>query len=141
MSKDKKVLELALSKLSAPKGVRDEFEPGLYPVDEMVHIKGILQIGEDSERAPSVSIPYLAAMGVAIHRMGTMRDVFLSKFMEVLRIYLDGDEKVREGLLAEFPEAEAMEKAIKAMMQELPKQACKGQVKFKGEVLTIEPKE
>jgi hypothetical protein len=66
--------EVAKSKLTAATGARQMLTPGEYDIDQTLHIKGTIKVGEDYDTAPTVSIPLKETLALFIAYSGITGD-------------------------------------------------------------------
>lgn len=123
-------VRLAISKVKDD-GARESVAPGEYSIDTTVRIRGNLVVGPDYERATSAVLPHTEVLALALHLAGIQQDRAIAIIRDSVRACLtDGDSavgKIRETL----PTIEEEIKRIKeSIVDQLPKQQCKGNVKF-----------
>lgn len=146
------IQKLALSKIKVD---RDMVRPGEHEVDMLVHVKGVVKVGEDYERAATGNIPWLEASALwaevsreAFNRLigkvraggqVTVADLEAMRDSRVLatnvltdcigRAMLHGESAV--GKIADRVEgmSEAVEEIKRAVVAQLPSQAARGVVK------------
>lgn len=109
--------------------------PGEYPVDATLRVQGTLSVGEDTDRTPTVSVPWTAVVAVLLHRMGCTREGAISVLTEILPQVVGQD-----GFNAVLTEADVKSVGIAALASlkgVLPRTPVKGQVKFTGEVTPV----
>lgn len=133
---------LALSKLIADKQAKDarsKLGPGHHDIDLTVRIKGSMSIGEDYEKAPTVSIPLLAVLALFAKRAGVTKESSLNLIRECMVEALSTANKGADVLAAEVEGLEIMVKEIQQeVIAKLPKTISKGVVKTKLEVKPVE---
>jgi len=116
----------ALGKISG----KGDLTPGDHQVDCIFHVKGCLRKGEDYQSTPTRNVPVLAALMLAVKRMGFQRDKFLEIIKEAMKDAIDGktaadvDEITTEAA-----------KAVKEMLGELPKVTSKGATILVGDLV------
>jgi len=109
-----------------------ELPVGDHQVDCFVHIKGCIRKGEDSEMTPTASVPILAALGLAVKRMGFQRDKFLEILKDSMRDAINGEKA------ADIDEVTAeASAAVKKTLAALPKITRKGSTTLVGD-LTVQ---
>lgn len=64
------VLSVAMGKIAAPSKARSNLLPGTYNVDSIVRVSGTLRVGENYERAPTVSVPLKETLALFIAYSG-----------------------------------------------------------------------
>lgn len=141
-----KILELALSKL-----VKSDFVPqvGEHYVNQTVtlHVEGTVTKGEDYERDATTEIPYLKAFYLFADRIrGVVQENQLNNVFDILVESItdsikNPDEKV-ENICKNIADIKRAEKMAKEkIIDRLPKQKVKGQVRVRGKVNLVEMKE
>jgi hypothetical protein len=127
------------------KKTRNTLPAGEYKVDEIVTLKldGTVKVSADGDKAPTCSIPMLAAMALLVRRMGIQREAALDMLSEVMREALaltkDGaaGEAVSAKLLADSGVADALEQIQTDVVANLPKTPVKGQVRVDGTACAV----
>ena len=129
-------IEKAASKTAKAENARDKLTPGTYSVETVVKVSGTLTVAPDTERVPTVSIPLLPALALALRYAGVTgnaaRDAILRGVREALENGQAAADLLPEGLESEVA---ALKKSIAA---ELPKTPVKGAVKFAGTLELVE---
>lgn len=124
------VVRLAISKVKDD-GVRDAVAPGEYNIDTTVRIRGNLVVGEDYERATSAVLPHTEVLALALHLAGIQQDRAIAIIRESVKACLTDGESAVGQIRESVPTIEAEIKRIKEeIVSQLPKQQCKGNVKF-----------
>ena len=126
---------LALSRLKAD-DARDKVAPGGHSVDFVVRVQGTVNVGEDTEKAPTARLPHLAVMALFIQRMGFQRDHATAVLMSCMHDAISMDKSARDTLLATFPEIATCEEGLRTMMASLPPIKERGHVTVK---LAVQP--
>lgn len=125
-------LEKAAAKTAKSENARAQLAPGTYSVDALVKVSGTLTVAPDTERVPTVSIPLLPALALALKYAGVTgqaaRDAILRGVREALEAGQAAADILPEGLETEVA---ALKKSIAA---ELPKTPVNGAVKFSGTI-------
>ena len=128
--------EKAAAKAAKAENARAQLAPGTYPVEALVKVSGTLTVAPDTERVPTVSIPLLPALALALKYAGVTgpaaRDAILRGVRDAIAAGKAAAEVLPEGLESEVA---ALKKSIAA---ELPKTAVKGAVKFAGTIEIVE---
>lgn len=123
-------IQKAAEKVAKEEKTRDKINPGTYQVSVNVKVTGTLTVAPDTERVPTVSIPLLPALALALKYAGVTgqaaRNAILRGVREALEAGKAAADILPEGLEAEVA---ALKKSIAA---ELPKTPVKGAVKFAG---------
>lgn len=120
---------------------REAVGPGVYKdisVELRVHV-GEMRVGNDTDRAPTSSIPWLAVCGLMVKRMGLQRDAALETMREALLEAFKLDKDAQAILLKETGVAEAEDMIKEEVIAKLPRTPTKGQVTVKDveiEVIT-----
>lgn len=98
---------------------------------------GELQIGHDTDRAPTCSIPMLPVLGLLVKRMGFQRDKALTLLREVMTEALTMDKKAAEAILIEEGVEEAEQAVKNEVIARLPRTRVAKAIKAKGATLTV----
>lgn len=131
---------LAVAKVikdTALKTARHEVDPGIYPVDTLVHITGTIRIGEDEEYIPTTSIPVIDALALMLHDAGITGPNAINTLMRAMTRALNQDEDAKaiiKGLRSDMEEAEAK---VTAALDTLPVQIRHGKVTTKLTITEI----
>lgn len=118
---------------------RDELKPGVYrdiKIELAIHVKE-MRVAPDTDKAPTSSIPMVAAMALLVRRMGLQRDDALRTLREVMQeaLALKGDASSK--LLAETGVLEAEEMIRSEVIAKLPRTPVKGAVKVEDVEVTF----
>lgn len=107
---------------------REALSPGTYPVDFAIRLQGIVTVGKDYERTPTVAVPLVRTLAVALKKAGFQRANivrFVAEAMtEAIEAEMRGEEK-----MAEMEKVEAAMELVRETFSRLPKVAVKGPVK------------
>ena len=131
------VAELALDKLKASKGVRDNVLPGSYTVNELVRLTGTINVAEDEEATATVAIPLLETLALCLVHAGFTRDrtrkIVIQSCKDAVEAKGKGKGAILETLALDKRETYSkvleMVESIKAEIAlELPKMQKKGKV-------------
>jgi|694.fasta_scaffold04876_28 hypothetical protein len=123
-------VRLAISKVKDD-GVRDNVAPGEYNIDATIRIRGNLVVGEDYERATSTVLPHTEVLAYALHLAGIQQDRAISIIRDSVKACLTNGESAVGKIRDNIPTIEAEINRIKQeIVNQLPKQQCKGNVKF-----------
>ena len=129
---------LALTRLIAAKAetaARAAILPGEYPVSFAVRVDGTLSVLEDTDKVPTVSIPWTAVVAAVLHRMGCTREGAISVLTEILPMVVGKD-----GFNTVLSEADVKAvgvQALASLKEALPKTPVKGAATFKGVVTPL----
>ena len=108
--------------------------PGNVPFDFVVHIKGSLSRGEDTEKTPTSRALTLETMALFIHRMGIQREKALEILVDVMMDNVIREESTKEALM-EVTGVKAAKERLATEMAKLPKTPVKGQVRLSLDVV------
>ena len=130
---------VARATAAAAKG--DKLSPGLHsvPAFTVTVNGGGLSVSEDETYTPTVSVPLLATLTIALHRSGFQRDAIAALILEAATIAIGKDEKVGDELETTIAYVATEVKALQARLStDLPKKVRKGKVRvnradFSGE--------
>ena len=126
-------LALALTRLftrSKLEELRDTLEPGSYPIDATLRIRGALKVGPPQEYNPAAQIPVYLVLALALRKCGVAKEAFGEVLVEILTEAMARDlpkEKRGEMLALENDLKGALEEAQK-LMKKLPKLTRRGAV-------------
>jgi hypothetical protein len=126
---------LALSKALAEKDAKEartNINPGKHAVDLTVRIVGTFNVAEDTDKAPTCSIPLRAVLAELLHTTGAVREAAERALCKVTTDAING--------IAPDPERQAVVDAWEAahlqpVIDKLPRTPVKGKVTTK---LTVE---
>jgi len=131
----------ALKKVEKTAGdARDEAKPDQKITGMVIDLRlelAEVDIGHDTDKAPTSSIPLLPVLGLMVKRMGVTRDAALKMLQEVMEAALTMDKDASEELLKEAGVAEAEEAIRTKVIATLPRTKVKKSVKVKGASLTV----
>ena len=96
-----------------------------------------MNIGHDTDKAPTASIPLLPCLALMVKRMGATREAALQTLKEVMEQALALDKDASESLLKEAGVAEAEELVVNRVISQLPRTKVKKSVTVKGAELTV----
>lgn len=110
---------------------REEVGPGVHNnlvMDLTVRV-GEMRIANDTDKAPTCSIPMLPTLALLLKRMGFQRDKALEMLAEVMEEAINLDKDATKALLAETGVKEAQDLLKKNVIAKLPRTPVKGSVK------------
>jgi len=97
-----------------------------------------LQVGRDTEKESTVSLPTLALLALMVKRAGATREASVSLLREVMSEALALDKKASDLLLQESGVTEALDLVKAEITAKMPKTVVKKPVKAKGVSLTVQ---
>lgn len=118
--------------------VRNEVEPGAYPIDMVVRIEGILAVAEDTEARVTSSFLSLETLALLCQRLGATREQTLTLLREIARTQLEKGGNVGIGIAEYVRDLEAFKAEFARMCESLPKTKKKGAVTAKLIVTKVE---
>lgn len=124
---------LAISKAIAKKTAdeaRENLAPGTYQIDQTVRVTGTLTVAEDTEKTPTVSIPFKDVLVLFVQRAGITREASLELLRTCVTEALKKSDGGAAGCLDEHLEG-VFSAAVADMLATLPKTPVKGAVKSK----------
>jgi len=129
---------------AAKKGVdakvaRDETKPGVYTNIVLdVHIEvDEMRVGQDTDRAPTSSIPWLPVCALLLKRMGLQREEALDILKAVMTQALDMGTDATKALMSDSG-VQDMEKRLKEeVIAKLPRVPAKGAVKVEKDAVRV----
>jgi hypothetical protein len=123
---------LALSRAVSTKedkAARDGVTAGTYEVDVTVRVRGTIEVLDDTEKTPTVSLPMKEVLALFIARSGCTREASIALLRECMTDALREGVK-GEGAVAAAADIDAQYKAaVKDMLATLPKTPVRGAVK------------
>lgn len=131
---------LALSRAVSSKEdkvAREGVAPGTYDVDVTVRVRGTIEVLDDTEKTPTVSIPLKEVLALFVARSGCTREHSLALLRECMADALRDGVK-GEGAVAAAADIDAeYKRAVKDMLAGLPKTPVKGAVKADVEATLV----
>lgn len=129
-------VSLAISKLKSDQ--RGNVEPGIYEIDEVVHIKGTLRVDEDYTRKTIMSLPHTEILALALHLAGVQQDNAIGFIRSAVTQILTNSSSAVGEIRKLKPVIEEEIKRIKEeIVDRLPEQHCKGDVSFNATVVEM----
>lgn len=112
------------------KDTRAAVQPGVYEVDQLIHIKGQLVVGEDYPKAPTTTVLSKETLALVLAYAGitaqAAENALVAAFEDVIA---ENQGKAMGAVSASYKEAvEKGMKRVNAIIEKLPKVTCKGQV-------------
>ena len=127
---------VALSKIQAEAGARNNLLPGTYDIDTTVHVTGQIKVGADYTTAPTVSIPLKETLALFIAYCGVTREYAIAALRNAMVHAISEDGQGKGELDATMPiVAETMARVEQDIIAQLPRQNRKGVVTTR---LTVE---
>ncbi len=96
-----------------------------------------VSFGHDGDKAPTCSIPMLAAMALLVRRMGVTRDGAMDVLLKVMREALSLGKNASKKLLEETGVAEAQKTIKDEVIAKLPRSPVRKSVKVSGVKLHV----
>jgi hypothetical protein len=128
--------KLALSKLDIEVNRRN-ISPGRYPLQPFtIEVSGELVVSEDEPYTPTVNIPLIPTVALALKKMGVQRGHFLKVMREAVTEVLLQDTEMRRQLIAQSGLAEFEDDFRRQVLANLPKPTRAGKVNTE---LTVRP--
>jgi hypothetical protein len=128
------------AKTAGTKDLRDECDAdqefGPMVLDFQLEVDSV-QITHDTDKAPTVSIPWLAAMALLIKRMGITRDSAIEKLTEAMRDSLTLGKSAKKELFGETGVEDAQKMLKEEVIAKLPRTPVRKSVKVKGATLHV----
>jgi len=112
---------------------REEVGPGVHTnlvMDLTVRV-GEMRIANDTDKAPTCSIPLLPTLALLLKRMGFQREKALEMLAEVMGEAIALDKDATKALLAETGVKEAQDLLQKDVIAKLPRTPVNGRVTVK----------
>lgn len=128
--------KLALNKLDLEVD-RESIAPGRYPLQPFtVQVSGELLVSEDEPFTPTVNIPLIPTVALALKKMGVQREHFLKVMREAVTEVLLQDTEMRQQLITQSGLAEFEDDFRRQVLANLPKKTRAGKVNVD---LTVRP--
>jgi len=130
-----------VARATAKAAKTDKLAPGLHNVPSftVTVAGGELSVGEDESYTPTVSVPLLATLTIALHRAGFQRDGIATIIVDAASIAIGNGNKVGDELETTIAYVQAEVKALQARLSaDLPKKVRKGKVRVNRADLTGE---
>lgn len=125
--------KLALSNVEISKEERKTIAPGNHQVSFTVSVEGQLNVAENETYTPTVDVPLIPTVALALKKMGVQREHFLGILKESMTEVLSADKGMREALIEESGLA-AFEADFRKTLGTLPRKTRVGKVKAKLKV-------
>lgn len=129
---------LILSRLAGKgdKAARAAVVAGEYDIAPFtITVGGTLTVGEDENWTPTVKVPLLATMVVALHRAGIQREGIANIIIDAAVVAIGNGDKVGDELAATIAYVDAEVKALRARLRrDLPEETRDGKVRVKGAI-------
>jgi hypothetical protein len=113
------------------KAARDAVEVGKHQVDFLVRVTGTLNVAEDTEKVPTVSIPVKEVLALFIARSGCTREASIALLRECMTDALKDGTKGVGAVEAAADIDEVFKAEVAALTASLPKTPVKGKVTTK----------
>lgn len=117
---------------------RDGVTAGEYPVDFTVTVRGTVNVKEDTEKVPTVSIPIKETIALFLARSGALRESNIALLRECISDALSakgGKGGAKGALTAEFDAA--FGEVVTAFLATLPKTKVRGEVEMDNVTVTV----
>lgn len=119
------------------KAAREAVEVGSYDVDFMVRVSGTINVAEDTEKTPTVSIPMKEVLALFIARSGCTREASIALLRECLTDALQDGTRGAGAIDAATDIDEVFKAEVAALTASLPKTPVKGKVTTKLTVTEV----
>jgi hypothetical protein len=130
-------LALALDKFKNGKA-RDQLSPGIHNINALVRLTGEIEILDDEEYTPTVSLPILEIMALFIAHAGFTREHTMALIRQCCGEAINQDGKAKDSLK---DNVEVVTKTLETVKKEITskftKQTRKGKVKCKVEAVEV----
>jgi hypothetical protein len=120
--------KLALSNIELSKEERKKIAPGKHNVSFTVTVDGTLDVAANESYTPTVDIPLIPSMALALKKMGVQREHFLGVLKDAMVEVLAADKTMREAMIKEVGLAD-FESDFRKTLGTLPKRTRVGKVK------------
>lgn len=122
--------KLALSNIEPSKEERQSIAPGKHKVAFTVTVNGVLDVSAPESYIPTVDVPLIPTVALALKKMGVQRENFLAIMKESMTEVLACDKAMRVALVAESGLID-FEKDFRKTLGKLPKKTRVGKVNAK----------
>ena len=119
--------KLALSNIGPSKDERAAIKPGNYSVDFTVTVRGTLGVNKPETFTPTVHVPLIPTVALALKKMGVQREGFLALLRESMTEVLEADTTMRKAIVDELGLGQ-FEADFRATLGSLPRQTRAGKV-------------
>jgi len=104
-----------------------------------VEVSGMIKKGEDSQRTPTVSIPYKVALALVLEKAGVVGDAAAKMLRDAMTeaIDLSKDKDAKAALSERCKCVEVAEQRVQDMLDDLPKVTVSGRTTMKDCEVTI----
>lgn len=130
----------AMTKAAGHGDLRDEASPDTtfqgLTLDFQLEVESVT-FGHDTDKAPTCSIPMLAAMALLVKRMGVTRDGAMEVLLETMRDAMALGNDASKALLKETGVADAQQAIKDEVISKLPRTPVRKSVKVKGAKLHV----
>ena len=123
---------ILIAKATATAAKGDKLAAGLHsvPAFTVSVAGGELSVSEDEDYTPTVSVPLLATLTIALHRAGFQRDGIAALIVDAASIAIGTGAKVGDELETTIAYVATEVKALQARLaSDLPKKTRKGKVR------------
>lgn len=132
---ERSIVQLALNAIKSSESDRAAVASGKYEVDAVVRLTGTLNVGNDYDTVPTVSLPVKEILALFVARAGFTRERSMQLLVECVSEAIAEDGHGAGEVAARVAEVDEYLGAIKAeVLSKLPRQPRKGAVKAKIEV-------
>ena len=132
------IQSLAISKAikeAAEKAARTQVATGTHAVDMIVHISGTLNVAEDTEKTPTVSISLLDVLAASLQYAGAVREALWTCIQRGAEEAIKARNNTDKVFTVEAEKINRMmEDFVKPLLAALPKTPVKGKVTTKLDV-------
>jgi hypothetical protein len=130
------IQKLALEKLSV-KADRTQITSGTHTVQPFtIEVRGALTVSADETYTPTVDIPLIPTVALALKKMGVQRAHFLKVMREAVNEVVLADRNMRSALIAQSGLEEFEAEFRQKVLAELPNKTRNGKV---SSALTVTP--
>ena len=120
------IQKMALSKFKLTAAEKDAIPADTYEFDFVARISGSLIKGEDTDKAPTCSIPLITTLALLIHRMGVTRTEAIKLLRDVMTEAIELDTDANAQFLEQCGVLEAQALVKKQVIDQLPRTPVKG---------------
>lgn len=130
------IQKLALSKLALTDSEKNSIVPGKHRVSFVVKVDGDVTVLDKETYTPTVDIPLIPTVALALKKMGVQREHFLKIMSDAMTEVLTSDKNMREAMVKESGLSEC-EDLFRAQLKDLPRKTRAGKAKSTVKVQAI----
>lgn len=121
-------------------GDKKNISPGQHHVEGIYKIKlnAFIKKGEDTEAAPTTSIPFKTVLALMLEKSGATRENLLNMLETCIKEAMDNGDSIAVKLAERFKELDTSIGRVTARLKKLPKVPKSGATKVVGKLEFVE---